>query len=150
MLRFISLLFALAVFAPKALAFQEQSLCLYISVADTDDEQYIAWPHKGAWRITDVMFAPATAVAADATNVQVWTVAINAGTASTSWTTIASWTTDSDDTETAHVIGTVIDLTVTQPSTALSRGYQIRIENTNGGTGPAADGTLCVNARKVG
>lgn len=139
---------ALLAFASPALAYQEQSLCLYISVADTDDEQYIAWPHKGTWAITDVMFAPATAVAADATNVQVWTVAVNAGVASTSWSTIASWTTDTDDTETAHVIGTVIDLTVTKPAT-ISRGYQLRIENTNGGTGPAADGTLCVNALKV-
>lgn len=142
-------LLGLALVEQRAEAYQEQSLCLYISVADTDDEQYIAWPHKGTWQITDVMFAPATAVAAGATDVQVWTVAVNAGTASTSWTTIASWTTDSDDTETAHVIGTVIDLTITQPAN-VSRGYQIRIENTNGGTGPAADGTLCVAARKIG
>jgi len=149
-MRFPSLLLAAAcaLWAPPAEAYQEQSLCLYISVADTDDEQYIAWPHKGVWEITDVMFAPATAVSADATNVHVWTVAINAGVASTSWTTIAGWTTDTDDTEVAHVIGTVIDLTITKPST-IQRGYQIRIENTNGGTGPAADGTLCVNARKV-
>lgn len=149
-MHFLSLLLAscVALLPLSAEAYQEQSLCLYISVADTDDEQYIAWPHKGYWEITDVMFAPATAVAAGATDVQVWTVAINAGVASTSWTTIASWTTDSDDTETAHVIGTVIDLTITKPST-IARGYQVRIENTNGGTGPAADGTLCVNARKV-
>lgn len=149
-MRFLSLLLAscVAFWAPEAEAYQEQSLCLYISVADTDDEQYIAWPHKGTWEITDVMFAPATAVADNATNNHVWTVAINAGVASTSWTTIATWTTDTDDTETAHVIGTVIDLTITKPST-IQRGYQVRIENTNGGTGPSADGTLCVNARKV-
>lgn len=147
MLRILPMLL-LAAWATPALAFQEQSMCLYITVADTDDEQYVAWPHKGTWEITSVMFAPATAVAADATNVQVWTVAVNAGVASTSWTTIAGWTTDSDGDEIPHVIGTVIDLTITKPST-LSRGYQIRIENTNGGTGPAADGTLCVAATKV-
>lgn len=146
---FASLLAVAALLPADALAYQEQSLCVYISVADSDDEQYIAWPHKGTWQITDVMFAPATAVAAHATDVQVWTVAVNAGTASTTWTTIAGWTTDSDGEEIAHVIGTVIDLTITRPAN-VSRGYQIRIENTNGGTGPAADGTLCVNAMKVG
>lgn len=147
-MRFLALFFGLFLATP-ALAFQEQAICMYISVADTDDEQYLAWPHKGTWEITSVVFAPATAVAADPTNVHVWTVAINAGVASTSWTTIAGWTTDSDDEEIAHVIGTVIDLTITKPAN-IARGYQIRIENTNGGTGPSADGTLCVGARKVG
>lgn len=141
---------ALVAFAPEAHAYQEQSLCVDIVVAaDTDDERYIAWPHKGTWEITDLTWAPATAVAVHATDVQVFTVAINAGVASTSWTTLATVTTDTDDAEVAFVIGTVVDMTVTKPST-ISRGYQIRIENTNGGTGPVFDGAVCIAARKVG
>jgi hypothetical protein len=135
--------------APVAEAYQEQTVCLDVTkAANTDDERYLAWSAKGTWEINEVTFAPATAVAVDATNVVAFTVGINAGTASTSWTTIASTTTDSDIGGVAFVIGTVRDLTVTKPST-LSRGWQIRVENTNGGTGAAWDGAICITARKV-
>lgn len=134
----------------RAEAYQEQSVCMDVTLAaNTDDERYIAWPFLGDWEVIRVTFAPATAVAVDATNVNAFTVATNAGTASTTWTTIASHTTDSDLTGfTAYVIGTVIDLTVTK--TLLRSGYQLRFENTNGGTGKAWDGAICVAARKVG
>lgn len=147
---FASLL-AVAVLVPdEAQAYQEETICIGVQeAANTDDEYYFAWTSKGTWEITDVTFAPATAVAVDTTNVVAFTVAVNAGTASTSWSTIASTTTDSDISGVAFVIGTVRDLTLTKPST-LSRGYQVRIENTNGGTGAAWDGSLCVAARKVG
>lgn len=153
-MRFLALAALTLGFAPlletEARAYDQESVCIdFTYAALTDDERYIAWPAKGTWEITDVTFAPATAVAAHATNVNAFTVAINAGTASTSWTTIASHTTDSDIAGySAYVIGTVIDLTLTKP-TALSRGYQIRVENTNGGTGAAWDGAVCVTARKV-
>ncbi len=149
-MRFLSLLFAAtcALWAPEAQAYQEQSLCAYFTVGDADEQVYIGWPHKGVWEITDVVFAPMTAVADNATNNHVFTVAINAGTASTTWTTIGTWTTDTDDSETPHVVGTIIDVTLTKPTT-IQRGYQIRLSNANGGTGPAADGHLCVSARKV-
>jgi hypothetical protein len=133
-----------------ALAYQEETVCLGVEEAAlTDDERYLAWTSKGTWEIYSITFAPATAVAVNATNVNAFTVAINAGVASTTWTTLASHTTDSDLTSSPYVVGTVIDLTVTKPST-LSRGYQIRAENTNGGTGQVWDGTICVTARKVG
>lgn len=132
----------------RAEAYQEQSVCMDVTyAANTDDERYIAWPFLGDWEPIRVTFAPATAVAVDATNVNAFTVAVNAGTASTSFTTIASTTTDSDISGVAYVIGTVLDLTVTK---ALIRsGYQLRFENTNGGTGKAWDGAICVAARKV-
>lgn len=147
-MRFLAPFLLLALAAP-ALAYQEQSVCVDIDVAaDTDDQRYIAWPHKGTWEITDITWAPATAVAVEATNVQVFTVAINAGVASTTWTTLGTVTTDTDDAEVAFVIGTVVDITVTKPAT-IARGYQVRIANTNGGTGPKFDGAICVAAVKV-
>lgn len=135
----------------EAAAQQTESLCVNVTyAAGTDDEQYIPMPFTGTYEVTAVMFAPSTAVAAHASNVNAFTVALNAGTASTSWTTIASHTTDSDIAGySAYVVGTVIDLTVTKPA-YLSRGYQIRVENTNGGTGAAWDGTVCLALRKVG
>lgn len=153
-MRFL-LLAALASFAPlvesEAAAQQTESLCMDVTyAAGTDDERYLALPFTGTYEVVSVMFAPATAVAAHASNVNAFTVALNAGTASTSWTTIASHTTDSDVTGySAYVVGTVIDLTVTKPA-SLSRGYQVRIENTNGGTGAAWDGSVCLALRKVG
>lgn len=151
-MRFLAALLALAapLLPQRAEAYQEQSLCVFLSGGDTDDQQYIAWPHKGYWEITDLTFAPATAVAAHNDNHHTFLVSINAGVASTSWSTIGTWSTDADATPAgiAHVVGTVVDVTVLKPST-IQRGYQIRFQNTNGGTGPAFDGTLCVNARKV-
>lgn len=147
-MRILAPLFALLWSAP-ALAYQEETVCLGVQeAANTDDEYYLAWAPKGTWEITAVTFAPATAVAADATDVVAFTVALNAGTASTSWTTIASATTDTDGAEIAYVIGTVIDLTLTKP-TNITHGYQVRIENTNGGSGKAWDGTYCLTAVKV-
>lgn len=132
-----------------ASAYQEQSVCMDVTTAaNTDDERYIAWPFLGDWEVIRVTFAPATAVAVDTTNVNAFTVATNAGTASTTWTTIASTTTDSDISGVAYVIGTVLDLSITK--TLLRSGYQLRFENTNGGTGKAWDGAICVAARKVG
>lgn len=132
-----------------ALAYQEQILCIDVVVAaDTDEQRYAAWPSKGTWEVTDITWAPATAVAVHADDNQTITVAINAGVASTSWTTIGTFTTDTDGAEVAFVIGTVVDVTVTKPST-FSRGYQIRVANANGGTGPVFDGQICVTARKV-
>ncbi len=151
-MRFLGFLLAscVALLAPEAEAYQEQSLCIFLTGGDTDDQQYVAWPHKGTWEITDLTFAPATAVAAHNDNFHTFLVSINAGTASTSWSNIATWHTEADGTgPTAHVIGTVISLTVTKPST-ISRGYQVRFQNTNSGTGPAFDGNLCIVARKVG
>lgn len=134
-----------------AAAQQTESLCMDVTTAaNTDDERYLPMPFTGSYEVTAIMFAPATAVAAHASNVNAFTVAMNAGTASTSWTTLASHTTDSDITGySAYVIGTVIDLTITKPAT-VSRGYQFRIENTNGGTGAAWDGAVCIALRKVG
>lgn len=143
-------------------AYQEASVCMHIGVAaDTDDERYVAWPYTGTWRIDSVVFAPATAVAVHASNTQNFTVATNAGVASTTWTTLASHSTDSDDTTgaylasgtlgaTAYVIGTTIDLALTAAARTITHGYQIRFENTKGGTGPVWDGQFCVVAHKVG
>lgn len=144
----IFLALALFAFATPALAYQEQSVCMDVTTAaNTDDERYIAWPHLGDWDPIRITFAPATAVAVDTTNVNAFTVAVNAGTTSTSFTTLASTTTDSDISGVAYVIGTVLDLTVTK---ALIRsGYTIRFENTNGGTGKAWDGAICITAVKV-
>lgn len=131
-------------------AYQEATACIAVlEAANTDDEYYFPWSPKGSWEITEVYWSPATAVAADTTDVVAMTVAVNAGTASTSWTTIASTTTDSDITGyAAYVIGTSLDLTVT-PAT-ISQGYSIRVENTNGGSGKAWDGSICVTAIKRG
>lgn len=128
-------------------AYQEESICLHVDeAANTDDEYYFVWPAKGTWEITEVYFTPSTAVAADATDVLTCTVAVNAGVASTSWTEIVTHTTDSDGAEVAFVIGTSIDLTVTPAS--ISQGYSVRIENTNGGSGKAWNGSYCVTAVK--
>jgi hypothetical protein len=147
----LSLLAAMAaLLTTEAAAQQAASLCVdFTYAANTDDERYIPMPFTGSYEVTGIMFAPATAVAVNASNVNAFTVAMNAGTASTSWTTLASHTTDSDLTSSAYVIGTVIDLTVTKPAT-VSRGYQFRVENTNGGTGAAFDGAVCIALRKVG
>lgn len=150
-MRTLGLLFAAALgcLGAPAHAYQEQSVCIDVTyAANTDDERYLAWPHRGDWEVVEATFAPATAVATNATNVNAFTIGINAGIASTTWTTIASTTTDSDIGGVAYVIGTVLDLGVSKPST-ISRGYQIRIENTNGGTGAAWDGAICVALRKV-
>lgn len=133
-----------------AQAQQNETLCMDVTyAANTDDERYLPVPFTGSYEVVSAMFAPATAVAVNASNVNAFTIAMNAGVASTSWTTLASHTTDSDLTSSAYVIGTVIDLTITKPAT-VSRGYQFRIENTNGGTGAAWDGAVCLFLRKVG
>ena len=139
-----------ALLTTEAAAQQTESLCVdFTYAANVDDERYLPMPFTGSYEVAGIMFAPATAVAVHASNVNAFTVAMNAGVASTSWTTLASHTTDSDLTSSAYVIGTVIDLTVTKPAT-VSRGYQFRVENTNGGTGAAFDGAVCIALRKVG
>lgn len=149
-MRFLGLFFAaLLCFAcAPAHAYQEQSICVDVTfAAAVDDERYIAWPHPGDWEIFSVTWAPATAVAVAPANFVSFTVALNAGTASAVWTTISSTTTNSVG-GVPYVIGTVLDLGVNKPST-LGRGFQVRIENTNAGTGAAWDGALCLAARKV-
>lgn len=138
----------IAALAGSAYAYQEETVCLPVyEAANTDDEYYLPWSAKGTWEITSVYWSPATAVSADATNVVAFTVAVNAGSASTSWTTIASTTTDSDITGyAAYVIGTSLNLTVTPA--VISSGYTIRLENTNGGTGQIWDGAMCATAVK--
>lgn len=116
--------------------------------ATTDDEFYVAWPYAGRWMLEYVGFAPATAVAEDATEKRDVTISVNAGVASTSWTTVASHSTDTDTTgHLPYVIGTVIEPTVTPIE--LRQGRQIRIQSVHGGaTGKVHDGTYTFRATK--
>lgn len=117
--------------------------------ATTDDEFYISWPFLGKWVLDYVGFAPATAVAEDTTEIRTSTIAVNAGVASTSWSTVCSHTSDTDLTgHLPYVIGTVIEPTVTPRE--LRRGYQIRVSSVHGGaTGKVHDGTYVFSATKV-
>ncbi len=116
------------------------------TAALTDDEFYLAWPHKGTWVLDYVGFTPATAVAIDGTDYLTVTISVNASSASTSWTTACSHTTFTGGS--AFVLGTAIAPTVTK--VILGQGYQIRVASVNtGGSGQIMDGTYTFRATKV-
>lgn len=153
MLRLLALIAAVlcALAAPiQALAGELQSLALHIpsTAAGAGDTWYMAQPQPGKWQIKEVKFAPATAVAAAATDYTTVTVATNDSTASTTWTDIASFNTNSG--ATALVIGTTIDMSLTAgPGLFVSEGYQIRVTKADTASGDILDGTFTVFLEKV-
>ncbi len=127
------------------------SLSLHIPTqsANATDEWYIAVPWRGKWAIDAILFAPATAVAVDATDNLTSTITANDGAGGTNSAAIASHT----STATALVLNTSLDLTVTQPvllGGVLSKGNQIKVAKTVASAGKILDGTYTFALRKVG
>jgi hypothetical protein len=145
-----ALLMATAVPIESAHAGEIVSLSLHIpsTAAGTADQWYIAEPLTGKWQIKEVKFAPATAVAAAATDYTTVTISTNDSTASTTWTDIASFNTNSG--ATALVIGTTLDLTLTAGAGLfISEGYQIKVGKAETASGDILDGTFTFFLEKV-
>ena len=122
------------------------SISLHIPTqsAATDDDWYIPWPLAGTWDIVGVSFAPATAVAIDATNTVISTITASEESAG-SFSAVASHTTATGGT--ALVVGTTVSPTVTKRK--IKAGGQIKVAKTHGGTGQILDGTYVFAAQKV-
>lgn len=122
------------------------SLHIPTQAAGTDDQWYVAWPHKGTWMIDYIAFAPATAVATSGSVGLTSTIAVNDSAASTTWTTVATHDT-TIATGVAFVLGTTVAPTVTPAK--IAQGYTIRVAKTHASTGSILDGTYTIQARKV-
>lgn len=114
------------------------------AAANTTDEWYIAWPFKGKWLVTQVLLAPATAVAIDGTDYLTGTISANDGAAG-SFTTICSHTTNTGGT--ALAVDTSVKPTVTKYT--LVYGSMIKIAKTVAGAGKILDGTYTIVAEKI-
>lgn len=129
----------------------KNEICLTLHIptqtASTTDEWYVANPHKGVFRVKEIKFAPATAVAIDATNVLTSTVTINDGAGGAFSSAVASHTTLTGGN--ALALGTTLDLTLTQV-VDVQEGYQFKFAKTVGGTGAILDGTYSVLLEKIG
>lgn len=126
------------------------TLCAHIpsTAAGTDDQWYVAIPWLGKWAIDYIAFAPATAVALHASNFTTVTISANDGSGGSD-TTVATHKTETTG-GTALVLKTTVAPTVTQPSTPLQRGHQIKIGKADSGTGAILDGSYTIALRKVG
>ena len=123
------------------------SLHIPTTAADTTDEWYIGCPFPGTWRIVAGEFTPATAVTADDTNYVTATLATNSARASTTWTTIATFSTTIAGI--GNVIGTSRALTLSGAGLDIAQGQQIRVAKTDPGTGAVLDGTFTFALQKV-
>lgn len=116
-----------------------------------DEQHYIPVPSTGRYRVVGASFLPRVAVAANATNH--WTATLKAtdGEAGTPGSSMAGWTTDSDDADTqAHVVNDKIVLSITPANAEVAGGGSIEFEITEGGTAAAAfDGMLQVEIVKM-
>jgi hypothetical protein len=116
--------------------------------AGTDDQWYIAFPYRGTWRIKGILFAPATAVAAAATDYTTVTITVNDGAAGSDSSAVASFNTNTGGT--ALVLKTTVDLTVSQVAGGeLSRGKQIKIAKADTASGDILDGTFTFELEKI-
>lgn len=114
----------------------------------TTEERYAAWPHKGIWRIDEVKFVPATAVALDGTNTITSTITTNDGAAGSD-RALASHHTNTTG-GTALVLKTTLDLSLSAAGRELREGYGIKVAKTAAGTGGVLDGTYTITATKIG
>lgn len=124
------------------------SLHIPSTAADTTDEWYLACPFLGSWRIIGVKFAPATAVTANDTNYVQVVIATNASSASTTWTDIATFTTQITG-GIGFVLGTVISPVLSGLGLEFGEGRQIRISKTDPGSGQILDGTFTFALQKM-
>ncbi len=122
------------------------SLHIPSTAAGTDDQWYVAWPHKGSWVLDYIGFAPATAVTASDSVPSIMTISVNDSAASTTFTTAAAHNT-SVATGIGWVIGTTIEPTVTP--VLIAQGYTIKVAKTHTSTGSVTDGTYTFRAKKV-
>lgn len=124
------------------------SLSLYFPTqsANATEERYLAFPHRGTWRLTGCQFAPATAVAAAATDYLTATVTKNDGAAGSDSASLATFNTDTG--QTALVLKTTLDLTLTQ-ITDFTRGQQIKVAKTLAGAGKILDGDWTFEFEKI-
>lgn len=126
----------------------QQALVVHIpsTAAGTGDEWYVPFPYKGTWDLTDILFQPATAVAAAATDYTTVTITQNDGAAGADSSAIASFNTNTGGT--ALVLKTTVDLTVT-PRGSFSRGKGLKIAKVDTASGDILDGTFVFVFRKV-
>ncbi len=127
-----------------------EAIALHIptTAAGTADTWYLPWPHPGKWLLKKAKFAPATAVAAGATDYTTVTLAKNTIAAPTTWTDIGAFNTNTG--ATALVIGTTIDLDLTEGAGCLlSEGEQLRVTKADTASGDILDGTWTFLAEKV-
>ncbi len=118
------------------------------TAAGTADEWYVAWPFAGTWRPKKVMFAPATGVAAGATNFTTVTITANDGAGGADSSPLASFTTDAGGT--SLVLKTTIDLTLGNLTvTEMIAGRQLKIAKVESGTGDILDGTFTFLYEKI-
>lgn len=115
--------------------------------AGSSEERYIPIPWEGTWRLTKLKFAPATAVAAHASNTVTCTVTKNDGAAGSDSSTIASFHTTTT-TGISLALKTTVDMTVTQ-QTDFTEGEQLKIAKTEAGTGAVLDGTFVAVFEKM-
>ena len=114
----------------------------------SDDERYITQPLPGDWRIVEIHFCPATALATHATAYITVTITTNDGAAGADSSAIASFTTITGGT--ALVLKTNVDLTITHSSaTTLSQGAGIKIAKVETAAGGALDGCFTFVLEKV-
>lgn len=116
------------------------------TAAGTDDQWYVPFPHRGKWRLERLMFAPATAVAAAATDYTTVTITQNDGAAGSDSSAIASFNTNTGGT--ALVLKTTIDLTITQRG-LFTAGSQIKIAKADTASGDILDGTFYFVFEKI-
>lgn len=129
---------------------EQQSLSLHIPTqsANATDEWYLPWPFLGVWRIVRIQFAPATAVAIDATDYLTSTITVNDGAAGSDSDAIASHNTNTGGT--ALVLKTTVSLTVSRVTGGeLSIGKQIKVAKTLANAGKILDGTYVFTAEKL-
>jgi hypothetical protein len=127
-----------------------EAIALHIpsTAAGAGDTWYLPWPHPGKFLLKKAKFAPATAVAAAATDYTTVTLAKNTIAAPTTWTDIGTFNTN--DGGTALVIGTTIDFNLTEGAGCLlSEGEQIRVTKADTASGDILDGTFAFVAEKV-
>jgi hypothetical protein len=126
-----------------------QSVSIHVpsTAAGTTDEWYKAWPFKGEWRVTTVMWTPATAVAVAAANIATLTLTKNDGAAGSDSSAIASKSNNSSG-GTADVLKTTQSLTVTQRGT-ISQGEQFKLAKTEAASGAITEGELTIVCEKM-
>ncbi len=124
------------------------------TAAGTDDEWYITQPFPGKWRIVDILFAPATAVAIAGTNFTTVTCTTNDGAAGADSSSIGSFTTNTAGT--ALALKTTLkassdwDVTLVQGTDLeLVQGAQLKIAKADDGSGKILDGTYTVLLEKM-
>lgn len=127
----------------------EATLTLHVptQAAGNNDEWYLPIPWEGTWRMTKAKFAPATAVAVDATNFLTATITGNDGAGGSDSSAIASHKTETTG-GVAFVLKTTIDLALTQRMD-FAEGSQVKVGKVVSGTGQILDGVYVFVFEKI-